>query len=78
MQIQDILIIFIILGIIILAICIVFVTFYLTQALKSITSLSDNLDETAQNIKMRIQQKAFAAIPGLIIGLISRVIKRRR
>ena len=75
---QDILNIFLILGFIIITACIVYATYYFVQALKSMTQLADDLDQTAQNLKNKIQLKALAAIPALLVALASRVIKRKR
>lgn len=64
-------------GFLIITACIVYVAFYLVQALKSIRNLSESLDETTQNIKDKIQLKALAAIPALLIALIAKLLKKR-
>lgn len=74
---QEILNIFLILALFVITACIIFITFYLIKALKSFTLLADDLDETAQSLKNRLQWKALAAIPALIVALASRVFKKR-
>lgn len=39
--------------------------------------LSDNLEETAQGIKEKVQMKALVAIPAILVSLIGRFIKKR-
>lgn len=73
---QDTLNIFILLVLITLSICAVFTTYYFVQALKSITQLSDDLDETARSLKNKVQLKALAAIPALLIALAGKLRKR--
>lgn len=75
---QDTLNIFLIIALFVITSCAVFATVYFVQALKSITQLSDDLDETAQNLKNKLQLKALAAIPALLVALASKVIKRKR
>lgn len=75
---QDTLNIFIILSIFIVTTCIVFVTYYFIQALKSMAQLTDDLDEVAQSLKNKVQMKALAAIPALLVALAGKVIRRKR
>ena len=65
-------------AIIVLTSCIIYATYYFVQALKSMTQLTDDLDQTAQSLKNKVQMKALAAIPALLIALASKVIKRKR
>lgn len=58
--------------------CVVAITYYLIQALKSMTNLTDSLEDTAQNIKNRLQLKALYFIPSLVAALIGRIFKRGR
>lgn len=58
--------------------CIVFVTYYFIQALKSMAQLTDDLDEIAQNLKNKLQMKALAAIPALLVALAGKVIRGKR
>lgn len=74
---QSILNIILAVGFIVITVCVVYVTYYLVQALKSITNLSDSLDETTQDIKGKLQMKALAAVPALLIALVSKVLKKR-
>lgn len=78
MESQDILNVFLILGFLIITACFVFATFYFVQALKSITNLADDLDGVTQSIKDKVALKTLAAIPALLIALVSKVIKKRR
>lgn len=73
---QDVLNIFIILILIVITSCVVLVTFYAIQALKSASRLTDNLDETAQSLKNKVQLKALVAIPALLVALVSKLRKR--
>lgn len=74
---QDILNVFLIIGIIVITGCILFSTFYFIQALRSIIQLAEDLNDATQSIKNKIQMKALATIPALLITLVSKVLKRR-
>lgn len=65
-------------GILVITICIAYVSYYLVQALKSITNLSTSLEDTAQGIKDKIRLKALAAIPALLVAIIGKIIKNKR
>ncbi len=78
MNTQDTLNIFLIIGLFIIVSCSVYITYYFVRALKSFSALADNLEETAQSIKNKLQMKALAAIPALLVALVGRVIKRKR
>lgn len=78
MDIKDILNLFLIVAILIITLCVAYATYYFVQALKSITSLADDLIDTTQSIKQKLQLRALAAIPALLVALIGKVIKRRR
>lgn len=78
MNIQDALAIFLIIFLVITTFCIVLLTFFLVQALKAITQLSDNIEDAANNLKSKFQLKAFATIPALLVSLASKVIRKRR
>lgn len=78
MSTQDTLNIFLILAVLVITVCVVYISFYLVQALKSITNLSDDLGEIALNIKNKVAIKALAAIPALLVALVGKVIKKRR
>ena len=75
---KEILNFILILAVLIITACIAYATYYFVQALKSITNLADDLVDTTQSIKQKIQLKALAAIPALLVALIGKVIKRRR
>lgn len=76
MNTQDLLNILLVVGFLIIVVCIIFVTFYLVLALKSIAKLSESLEDTAQEVKNKLQMRALAVIPPLVIGLVSRIFKR--
>ncbi len=78
MESRDILNLILIIAILVITACFAYATFYLTQALKSITTLADDLVDTTQSIKQKIQLKALATIPALLVALIGKVIKKRR
>lgn len=77
MNLQDILNIVLILGLLILSACVVFVTYFFIQALRSITDLSDELSEVAQNVKDKVGLKVLQAVPKLFMSIISNLIKKR-
>ena len=76
MDTKDLLNIFLIISFVLITSCIAFTTYYLIQALKSFTRLTEDIDDTTQSIKNGLQLKALAAIPAILIGLISKVIKK--
>ncbi|MDD5415904.1 MAG: hypothetical protein PHE48_02760 [Candidatus Daviesbacteria bacterium] len=75
---QDFLNIILTLGLLVITVCIVYVSYYLVKALKSVTNLSDSLEDTAQGIKDKIQIKALAAIPALLVAIAGKIIKKKR
>lgn len=75
---QDVVSIFLIILLVIVTVCITFVSYFFVQALKSITRMADNIEETTEDIKRKLQMKALAAIPAILVSLASRVIKRKR
>ncbi len=75
---QDFLNLSLAVGFIVITICIVFTTFFFVQSLKSISEMAENISDTTQSIKEKIQMKLLTALPALLIGLASRIIKRKR
>lgn len=67
-----------IIGFLIITACTVYMTYYLVQALKSITNLSNSWEDVTENIKEKIQMKALAAIPALLVALVTRILRKRR
>ena len=65
---QDILNILLTLGVLIITACVVYITYYLVRALKSITNLANSLGRV----------KVLAAIPALLIALASKILKKGR
>ena len=65
----------------ILVVCLSSITYFLIQALKAITRLADNLEETAKDIntlKGSLKMKFLTALPILLASLAGKIIKRRR
>lgn len=58
--------------------CLIFTTIYLVKALKSFRNLIDDADNIAIGIKSGIKLKALAALPALLITLVSKIIRQRR
>ncbi len=75
---QDFLNIILAVGLLVIAVCTVYISYYLVKALKSVTNLSDSLEDTAQGIKDKIQLKALAAIPALLVAIAGKIIKKKR
>lgn len=78
MNTQDILNIFLMIGVVVITSCVVYVTFYLLKTLKSITRLSDNLDDTAQSVKDKFSMKVLTAAPALLMSLVRSVLQKKR
>ena len=78
MNTQDTLNIFLILGIMVISTCAVYISYYFVQALKSVTNLSDDLDEIALNIKNKLGLKVLAAVPALLVSLVGKIIRKKR
>lgn len=74
---QDILNILLGIGVLIVAVCIIFTTYFLVRALKSITNLTDSLESTAQDIKSKLQMRVLLTIPALLIGLVNKIFRKR-
>ncbi len=78
MNTQDTLNIFLIAGIVVISACVVYISYYFVQALKSVTNLSDDLDEIALNVKNKVAIKALAAVPALLVSLVGKIIRKKR
>lgn len=78
MDTKDILNIIFIFGVIIVTACALYITYYLVQTLKSLTQLTNDLDETAENIKSKLQMKILATIPAILVSLVGRILKKKR
>ncbi|OGE64299.1 hypothetical protein A3I48_03670 [Candidatus Daviesbacteria bacterium RIFCSPLOWO2_02_FULL_36_7] len=77
MSTQEIVNIILVIGFLIIVSCVAFATYFLIKALKTVTTLAESLEEINQSIKEKIQMKALAVIPPLLVGLISRIFKKR-
>ena len=78
MSTQDTLNIFLIIGLFIVVTCIAYTSYFFVQALKSITQLADNLEETTEGIKQKLQMKFFTAIPALLLGIATKIFNKKR
>ena len=59
---------------------VVFVSFYLAKALKSFTKLVDNLEDTAEDIKLlknQLKVKVLTTFIAVLAGLFGRFLKKR-
>lgn len=74
---QETLNIILIAGILALISCLSLTTYFLIQALKSITRLADSLEDTNQSIREKIQMKALSAIPAVLVALATKLFRRR-
>lgn len=75
---QDILNIFLIISLFIFISCALFTTYFLIQALKAITTLAEDLKNTTQGFKDKLNLKVLAAIPSVFVALLSKIIRRGR
>lgn len=73
----DLLNLFLVLAVLTITGCMVFLTFFFIQALKSIQNLSDHLIDVTEGLKNKAGIKMLSAIPSVLIALIGRIIKRR-
>lgn len=78
MSAQDTLNLFLIIGLLVFISCMVFTTYFLVQALRAITRLAEDLKETTEGFKGKVGLKMLAAIPSVILALVSRIIKIKR
>lgn len=78
MSTQDVLNIFLILGLLTITICSVIVTYFLIKTLKAVQSMIDNVSETTENFKSKIGLRLLSAIPSLLIALAGKFLKRGR
>ena len=78
MNTQDILSIFLILGIITVSACMIVLTYFFIQALKAIQGMADRISSTTEGLKNGLGLKMLTAIPSIFIALLSKFIKRGR
>lgn len=74
----DTLNIFLIIALLVVVSCIVYASYFFVKALKSITQLADNLEETTEGIKQKLQMKFFTALPALLLGLAAKIFNKKR
>lgn len=70
--------VFLIVGALVITGCIVAVTYFLIQALKAVTRLAERLKESTEDLKDKMGFKVLAAVPPILVTLISRFFKRGR
>lgn len=75
---SDTLNLFLIIGVITITGCMVFLTYFFIQALRSIQNLSEHLIDATQGLKDRVGLKAIAAIPAVLVALVGKLLKRGR
>lgn len=75
---QDLLNITLSIGFIVITICLALLTLFFIQALRSIANMAEDISDTTQSIKDKIQMKALAAIPAILVALATKIIKRKR
>lgn len=76
----DVLNIVLTIGFIVVVTCIAFLTYFFIRALRSITKLSDNLEDTAADInflKNKIKFKALTAFSAILAAFLGRLLKKR-
>lgn len=78
MNTQDVLNVLLIIVVSIVLISVVAVTYFLIKALKAVTKLANSLENTTQSIKEKMTFRVLAALPAILVGLIGRIIGRRR
>ena len=78
MNIQEVVSLILASAVFVISVCIVFISYFLIKALKSITLLSDSLQNTTEDIREKIQNNILRLVPALVIGLIGKLIKRGR
>ena len=68
-------------GFIVIILCIAFTSFFLVQALKAITNLVDNLDDTTKDvqiIKNKIKMGLLTGLSTLLATFATGVIRKRK
>ena len=78
MSLQDALNIFLIIGLVTFIVSASLITYFTVKALKAITSLANNIEETTANIKDGMRLRALAALPALLMSLVSKFVKKGR
>lgn len=78
MSVQEIVNILLVVGLLIISVCAVAITYFLIKALKAITNLADSLQDTSQSIREKIQMKFLTALPAIVLGILGKILKRGR
>lgn len=77
---QDVLNIVLITGFTIIVGCIATVSYYFIKALRSLTTLADNLEDTTRDVKFikdRIKVGVLTVLSAFLTGIVSTFIKKR-
>ena len=78
MSTQDILNIFLILGIVVITSCAITLTYFFVSALKAIQNMAEHVASTTENLKNGVGVKMLAAVPSIFVALLSKFLKRGR
>lgn len=74
---QEIINLLLTVGLLIMAVCAILISYFLIRALKAITNLADALQNTTENIREKVQMNILQFVPAIAVGLISRFLKKR-
>ena len=78
MNTQDVLNIFLILGIVIITGCAITLTYFFVTALRAIQNMAENVASTTESLKNGVGIKMLAAVPSIFIALLGKFLKRGR
>lgn len=78
MSIQEIVSIVLAVGFFVIVVCVAIITFFVIKALKSVSDLSNSLQDTTQNIREKLQTRAWAIVPALFVAIVKKIITRGR
>lgn len=78
MSTQEILNIFLIIGIVVVTICAVILTYYFVIALKAVQSMAEHVSSTTESFKSGLGVKMLTVVPSIFVALLSKFIKRGR
>ncbi|OGE37041.1 hypothetical protein A3B45_04085 [Candidatus Daviesbacteria bacterium RIFCSPLOWO2_01_FULL_39_12] len=80
MQITDLTSTLLVLSILIITGCVIYVSYYLGKALRSVTELVDNLEESAEDLKLiknQLKIKVVTTFVAVLAGLLGKFFKRK-
>ena len=73
---QETLNIFLVIFLVVFTSCIVVLTYFFIMALKTVINVADRVTETAEDIKSKLQFRALAALPAILLALVKNFRKR--